>query len=272
MPRRAGRSPRVLLGIDEMITLIRTIRMMCAELAQHLTVAETDWQTQDREPAHGEEGDAGALEPDGLSELWTRPAGDPQERAAQIAAYRWLLGVHLFNLATLYCRDGLMRARIAFERSDEGEGAQALRIASGFLRGTTASMWYSGNFSADTYQRHIRPFIVRPGTSEGLSGSEMLDYKHLKAEKERLRATLVTRYGRTLESWPPPVAAAVREFRATYIEDMEHHIRLASARIGGDISLAQKMWQAELPLDLTLKNAVDVLRDMAALRRQEFPF
>lgn len=266
--------PRVILGIDELTTTIRTITMMFEGLAQHLPSDDGDRPGVSGVPSQQLANDATAPPPDGLSTLWNEDesAADADARTARLASHRWLLGVHLFNLVTLYCRDSLRRSRIAFERSEERAGTDALTTASGFLRGTTAAMWYCGNFSADTYQRHIRPFIVRPGTSDGLSGSEMHDYKHLKAEKALLGATLVARHGRRPDSWPPAVLAAAQQFRATYVEDMEHHMRLAAARIGGDISLAQKSWQAELSPDVSLKNAVDVLRDMAALRRQEFPF
>ena len=264
--------PHVLLGIDGITAILRTIEMMSTRLTRHLVIAEDDARRLDRARTDALEADAQALEPHGVARLWTGPADDPRERTARIASYRWLLGVHLFNLATLYCRDALERTRLAVEQADEAAATQALGEASAFLRGTTAAMWYSGNFSAATYQQQIRPAIVRPGTCEGLSGSEMIDYKQMKAEKDRLGAALVASQGRDPDAWPRAIAAAVEEFRAVYIEDMEHHMRLASARIGGDTSLAQKVWKDDLPGDVTLKTATGVLRDMATLRRREFPF
>ena len=37
-----------------------------------------------------------------------------------------------------------------------------------------------------------------------------------------------------------------------------------------DASLAQKVWQSQMPPNLRLKNAMDLLRDMSSMRAKEW--
>jgi len=260
--------PFALLGIDEILVIIKTIKLMFESLLQnfypnadgmHPAPNENDASIQAKEHPHR------------WASFWEHDQNDAEKWTHKVAFYRWMIGHHFFNLCSIFCRENLILAGVAFEKNEETTGGQFLQMAKEYLRATTAAMWYAGNFPAQTYRGEIRQSMVQAGAPGGFSGNQNLDYTFLKEAKDQLRKTILSKYGNNSCNWPIPVYNAVSEFREIYLHDMEQHILIAAAKVGTDTSLTQKVWQQGLPIEeVRLKNAVDVLRAMARLRQQEF--
>jgi hypothetical protein len=200
------------------------------------------------------------------SALWSHPS-DQTEWDHRVGLYRWKVGHHFFVICAIFCQKLLAQASDAFEANDETRGIHALHDACLFLRGTTAAMWYANNFPLEIYKCHVRQTMVN---EEALTGEEMIDYNCVKDAIDCLERTLFKKYGKSPDNWPEAVYNAYHEFGQTYVEDMEHHAIIAISKVGADTSLAQKVWQADLPRRFRKKTAADVLRDMMDLRRKRF--
>ena len=161
-------------------------------------------------------------------------------------------------------------AHAAIVEGDEETGEAQLALADSFLRGTTAAMWYAGDFPANLYRDSVRPSMVMPGKTSGFSGDQNADYNRMKDAKERLKEFLRQTYGPNLAGLSPRLRRAFMNFQEADIEDSEHHLMIAAHKVGTDQSLAQKEWQAELPGHIHRQKAVDVLREMAESKRREF--
>lgn len=193
-----------------------------------------------------------------------------KEWTEQVAHYRWKVGHHLFNLCTIFCRYSLQQARKAIVEGRPAQGTQQLCRAEQFLRGTTAAMWYAGDFPPRIYQQIIRPSMVMPGSPAGFSGDQNADYNRMKDEKATFKTFISTYYDPALTTAPADLLNALRDFHEADVQDVEHHLLIAANKVGSDHSLAQKEWMAELPDSVHVQRAIDVLRKMAEMRRQEF--
>jgi hypothetical protein len=259
--------PFVVLGVDEIIAIVQVIKLMFKSLAQNF------YPDNDGAYTTSEKYEASIPQkshPNLWAEMWKHCKDNPNYLTHRIAFYRWMVGHHFFDLCAIFCYEYLMRASIAFERREENKGAQFLNMATGFLRGTTAAMWYAGNFPARIYQKAVRRSMVQAGAPGGFSGNQNSDYNRLKSAKDTLKQTIFEHYGVNPSDWPALVYNAVKGFHEIYMEDMEQHILIAASKVGTDTSLAQNVWQKGLPVKTHIKNAVDVLRHMAKLRQQEF--
>lgn len=188
----------------------------------------------------------------------------------QVAFYRWQVGHHFFDLCAIFCTDALHSAECAIREEAIQTGVHSLEQAETFLRGTTAAMWYAGDFSAQIYQQIIRPSMVMPGTPAGFSGDQNADYNRMKKGKQQLKKLLRECYGNDLVAMHPLLHRSLLRFHEADIENDEQHLLIAAHKVGVDQSLAQKEWQAELP-DLAYKQtALDALRETAERRRREF--
>lgn len=202
--------------------------------------------------------------------FWQQAETQTPAWAEQVAFYRWQVGHHFFDLCAIFCTAALQAAECALREEDAQAGIDALQQAETFLRGTTAAMWYAGDFSAQIYQQIIRPAMVLPGAPAGFSGDQNADYHRLKQAKQQLKKVLRGRYGADLAAMPARLHQAWLRFHEADIENDEQHLLIAAHKVGVDQSLAQKEWQAELP-DLAHKQtALDALREMAERRRREF--
>ena len=203
-------------------------------------------------------------------QMWQ--AVDSTDRAwhEQVAFYRWKVGHHFFNWCAIFCQDALMQATTALTTGDPDAAAVHLGQAEGFLRGTTAAMWYAGDFPALLYQTIIRPSMVMPGAPAGFSGDQNADYNRMKSAKQALKSAVRTHYGAELAALPGALRQALLHFHEADIEDNEHHLIIAAQKVGADQSLAQKEWQAELPAHVHRQSDVDILRQMAEMKRREF--
>lgn len=201
---------------------------------------------------------------------WQQAAAQTPAWTEQVAFYRWLVGHHFFDLCAIFCATALQVAECAIRDEAMATAVHCLQQAETFLRGTTAAMWYAGDFSPQIYQQLIRPSMILPGTPAGFSGDQNADYHRLKQAKQQLKKLLRGCYGNDLAAMPARLRQAWLRFHAADIENDEHHLLIAAHKVGVDQSLAQKEWQAELP-DLAYKQtALDALREMAERRRREF--
>lgn len=253
--------PYAPMNLDEVIALVQAARLMFWLVVEALHV-----------PAAGSSAPAASNVDNPLKAAWTSPPTTPEDRTAQVASYRWLVGHHFFFLCTLYCTHYVTQTCTHLEQGNEESAAVALQIATQFLRSTTSAMWYAVSLPAAAYRNYIRPEIVRLDTGEGLSGTEMNDYKHLHHAKDRLKTLILERYGDVPRQWPQPIYVSCKAFYDIYIQDMEHHTLLAAGKVAQDTSLGQKNWIHELPPEAYVKTGVEVLREMGALRQEEFPF
>jgi hypothetical protein len=191
----------------------------------------------------------------------------------QKALYRWKIGHHLFNLCAIFGRNALAQAcrTLAAELQPDWESAVAgMQSGRIFWRGTTAAMWYAGNFPAAIYQNIVRPSMVSTRMPDGFSGDQNLDYARLKEAKDDFK-TVLQADPMLLANANAAFRQALSEFNEVYVLDNEAHTLLAAGRVGNDTSLVHKEWQAGLVLSRRI-TAVDVLRQMSELRRQEFDF
>jgi hypothetical protein len=203
------------------------------------------------------------------SQCWQSKGSDGAEWSQAVAFYRWKVGHHFFDLCTIFCGDALRDAQAALAGGDENAAVTTLALADSFLRGTTAAMWYAGDFPANLYRDAVRPSMVMPGKTSGFSGDQNADYNRMKDAKDRLKKFLRQGYGPDLAGLSPRLLRAFMQFHEADIEDSEHHLIIAAHKVGTDQSLAQKEWQAELPGHIHRQKAVDVLREMAESKRRE---
>lgn len=233
---------RTVLAADELVAVLSTLGDLTARFpvaAANLAAPRTEDEVRADEPA----------------------AASVEDRAL----YRWVIGHHLFNLASVFCIEAVNRARRSALDGDAAGTAAALVQAAGRLRATTAAMWFAGAFPASAYLGHVRPAMAAASGSEGgFSGTQNLDYHRLRRAIDGLRESLPT----MPVAGAPNVRAAHAVFTETEIEDVEHHVLIAAAKVGGiEPSLLTSASLALLPVDLERAPAVEVLRDMAALRR-----
>ena len=257
--------PYTLVDRTQIVMLVANLGRMLAILAQRLALAPGNAASQPA-PAQG----AAAAQRTAFRQCWQQNEADSGQWSQTVAFYRWKVGHHFFDLCTIFCGDALRRAYTAIAQGDESAALEQLALADSLLRGTTAAMWYAGDFPANLYRESVRPSMVMPGKSSGFSGDQNADYNRMKAAKDRLKEFLCQNYGPTLAAMPARLRSAFMNFHEADIEDSEHHLIIAAHKVGTDQSLAQKEWQAELPGHIHRQKAVDVLREMAESKRREF--
>lgn len=253
--------PYTLLDRTQIVMLVASMGRMLTTLAHYLPTAADSPM-----PAHS----TGAEMRRAFDPCWEQNETDDAQGSQSVAFYRWKVGHHFFNLCTIFCADALRGAHAAIAAGDEETGEAQLALADSFLRGTTAAMWYAGDFPANLYRDCVRPSMVMPGKASGFSGDQNADYNRMKDAKDRLKEFLCQTYGPNLAALPPRLLRAFMQFHEADIEDSEHHLIIAAHKVGTDQSLAQKEWQAELPGHIHRQKAVDVLREMAESKRREF--
>jgi hypothetical protein len=186
---------------------------------------------------------------------------DPSPNGATSAERRWILGHHLFNLLAMLCVAELTAAT-------ESLAADRVRGAALYLRGTTAAMWYAGNFPPRVYMEQVRPAMVaHSGTSAGFSGTQNLEYTRLRNAMDAFKEMLPARLG-DARAWPADLYAAVSDLYEVEVEDVEHHVLIAATKVGRMPSLLQEEVQERLPPGIAVGTAVDMLRDLAEQRRR----
>ena len=259
--------PYSLLDRTQIVMLIANIGRMLATVAQALAPDSVSDSPTTPPPATVHRGAEAVRR--AYSQCWQPETIGGEAWSQTVAFYRWKVGHHFFNLCTIFCGDALRDAQAALAGGDENAAVTTLALADSFLRGTTAAMWYAGDFPANLYRDAVRPSMVMPGKTSGFSGDQNADYNRMKDAKDRLKKFLRQGYGPDLAGLSPRLLRAFMQFHEADIEDSEHHLIIAAHKVGTDQSLAQKEWQAELPGHIHRQKAVDVLREMAESKRRE---
>jgi hypothetical protein len=239
--------PHTLLNWDEMVALLKGMAVYFA--------------------AFGPAGDVAARAGSERTAEWPLPWQSEVETAGRtvaIAYFRLLVGHHWWQQLTILAREYFERSAAAFAAGEDDEAAHWLQQATWLFRSTTACMWFASIFPQHTYQAELRPTMVETDSVD--AQQQHLSYNLLKEGIRQLK--------RSLEERTTPLSGlafkAVKEFYEVYLQDMEQHILIASSKVGMDASLAQKVWQRDLPPNLRTKNAMDLLRDMAGMRQKEW--
>jgi hypothetical protein len=129
-------------------------------------------------------------------------------------------------------------------------------------------MWYASIFPLQTYQTELRPTMVETDSID--AQQQHLTYNLLKHGIKRFKTVMETRVTNNQPLHSEQTYTILKQFHEYYVQDMEQHILVASSKVGLDASLAQKIWQSKLPANVRAKNAMDLLRDMAGLRRKDW--
>jgi hypothetical protein len=201
---------------------------------------------------------------------WPPPwRADPKiGRDASIAWWRLLVGHQYWNLLLFFARDAAEQTARAFAEGDDDRGATLLRQTAVLFRATTACMWFSSAFPIALYHDVLRPTMEEGEAID--AQAQHISYALLKRAIVAMKSALETRHGKDRSRWPDLVFKAAREFVEVYLQDMEQHIRVAASKVGMDASLAQKVWQRDLPPTMRTKNAMELLRDMASMRARDW--
>ena len=185
----------------------------------------------------------------------------------EYADYRWILGHHLFNLYTIFCRNALQVGVAAIDRGDPERASTAINDAAVFLRGTTAAMWFAGNFPATMYLRHTRPSMAKcSGKASGFSGTHNLDYLRLRQAADSLTTAILRQAAPA--AWPMMLRQAILRWFETEAEDVEHHVLIAASKVGIIPSLLQESVATYLPSGMMIPPAVEMLRELLTTRRK----
>lgn len=261
--------PFTVLAIDEIAAILKSVKVIVEFFLSHYYA-----EMPDEDPSHSRVEYFTTSNDDQLpwSELWVDPSEGSDSWTRKIASYRWIVGHHLFDEFTIFCREFLVNATDALEKDEEILSAKFIQKAQQSLRGTTAAMWYACNFPGKIYEGPIRQSMISTETPDGFSGTQNADYNRMKHAKDELKMAIRHRYGLKPEQWPKAIYQALKDFHEVDIEDNEHHILIAVRNAGTDTSLAQKVWQQGLPDGVHRKSAAEVLRDMAEVKRKEFKF
>lgn len=247
--------PYTLLNWDEVISLLAAITEMFA------------WALPEgMDPTPSSESESLPLAAE-TKPLWQSEA-ENVGRTVAIAYYRLLIGHHIWQHINIVGRECFEHSAEAFEKGDDEEGTRWLFKATRLFRGTTASMWYASIFPLQTYQTELRPTMVETDSID--AQQQHLTYNLLKHGIKRFKTVMETRVANNQPLHSEQTYTILKQFHEYYVQDMEQHILVASSKVGLDASLAQKIWQSKLPANVRAKNAMDLLRDMAGLRRKDW--
>lgn len=242
--------PYILLNLDETLALLNAITIQFA------------WSLPDGEFSTPALPARPTPTPPWQSEV------DAHGRTVAIAYFRLLVGHHIWQHFSVMARELFDESAQAFAAQRDTEATEKLWKATHLFRGTTATMWYASIFPRKIYQNELRPTMVETDAID--AQVQHLTYNLLKLSIKKLKATLEARIqsGQPLQS--QRAFEILQEFYELYVQDMEQHVFVAHSRVWLDSSLAQKVWQAKLPPQSRTKNAMDLLRDMAVLRRKDW--
>ncbi|MGI5380786.1 hypothetical protein ACQEV2_42820 [Streptomyces sp. CA-251387] len=211
-----------------------------------------------------------------VEQIWRQAwswSSETESFARTVAEYRWITGHHFLNLCFLFCRSALRRATEEMGRQKVERAAKAVDQATVFLRGTTAAMRYAGNFPAHIYNTFTRPSMDKVGRAHpfGFSGTQNWDYAAFRSTMQALTAEVEENRGPLREPDYAQLLKALQVFRETYLADMEQHVLIAASKVSTDASLMQKAARRGMPSSCSMKekSGTEILRDLAALRREE---
>lgn len=242
--------PYILLNLDETLALLNAITIQFAWfLPQELPATP-------QQPTNLEQTPPWQSEVDNLG------------RTISISYFRLLVGHHIWQHFNVMARELFEESAAAFAAGQDEDATEKLWKAARIFRGTTATMWYASIFPRKIYQDELRPTMVETDSID--AQVQHLTYNMLKHGIKKLKMAIESRMeaGKLLQS--QRAYETLHEFYELYVQDMEQHILVATSRVWLDSSLAQKVWQSKLPPKTRPKNAMDLLRDMAGLRRKDW--
>lgn len=242
--------PYILLNLDETLSLLNAITI---QFAWFLPEAELPPPTLATRPAPT---------PPWQSEV------DNHGRTVAISYFRLLVGHHIWQHFNVIARELFDASAEAFAAHRDAEATEELWKAARVFRGTTATMWYASIFPRKIYQDELRPTMVETDSID--AQVQHLTYNLLKLGIKKLKTALEARIQGKQALQSQRAYEMLQEFYELYVQDMEQHVLVATSRVWLDSSLAQKVWQATLPPKTRAKNAMDLLRDMAGLRRRDW--
>ncbi|MFN8413697.1 MAG: hypothetical protein U0Z26_15045 [Anaerolineales bacterium] len=248
--------PHTLLNWDEEISLLAALTEMFSWILPEGMEVESNSQSGKK-----------PLVAEAKLPLWQSEA-ENVGRTISIAYYRLLIGHHIWQHFNIFARECFEHSADEFAKGNDQQGTQWLWKATRLFRGTTASMWYASIFPLQTYQAELRPTMVE---TESIDAQQQhLTYNLLKQAIKQFKITLEERVATNQPLQSEQAYTVLKQFHEYYVQDMEQHILVAASKVGLDASLAQKIWQSKLPANTRAKNAMDLLRDMAGLRRKDW--
>lgn len=248
--------PHTLLNWDEEIALLASLTEMFSWILPEGMEAESSLQSG-KPPISSETS----------LPLWQSEAKNVG-RTISIAYYRLLIGHHIWQHINIFARECFEHSADEFAQGNDEEGTRWLWKATRLFRGTTASMWYASIFPLQTYQAELRPTMVETDSID--AQQQHLTYNLLKQGIKQFKLTMEERAASNKPLHSEQTYTVLKQFHEYYVQDMEQHILVASSKVGLDASLAQKVWQSKLPANTRTKNAMDLLRDMAGIRRKDW--
>lgn len=248
--------PHTLLNWDEEISLLAALTEMFSWILPEGMEVESNSQSGKK-----------PLVAEVKLPLWQSEA-ENVGRTISIAYYRLLIGHHIWQHFNIFARECFEHSADEFAKGNDQQGTQWLWKATRLFRGTTASMWYASIFPLQTYQAELRPTMVETDSID--AQQQHLTYNLLKQAIKQFKATLEERVATNQPLQSEQAYTVLKQFHEYYVQDMEQHILVAASKVGLDASLAQKIWQSKLPANTRAKNAMDLLRDMAGLRRKDW--
>lgn len=248
--------PHTLLNWDEEISLLAALTEMFSWILPEGMEAESNLQSGEL-PVSSET----------RLPLWQSEAGNVG-RTVSIAYYRLLIGHHIWQHINIFARECFEHSADEFAKGNDEEGTRWLWKATRLFRGTTASMWYASIFPLQTYQAELRPTMVETDSID--AQQQHLTYNLLKQGIKQFKLTMEERVATNQPLQSEQAYTVLKQFHEYYVQDMEQHILVAASKVGLDASLAQKIWQSKLPANTRTKNAMDLLRDMAGIRRKDW--
>jgi hypothetical protein len=248
--------PHTLLNWDEEISLLAAVAEMFAWILPEGMEAESSLQSGELH-----------VSSEIRLPLWQSEA-ENVGRTVSISYYRLLIGHHIWQHINIFARECFEHSADEFAKGNDEEGTRWLWKATRLFRGTTSSMWYASIFPLQTYQAELRPTMVETDSID--AQQQHLTYNLLKQGIKQFKLTMEERVAANQPLQSEQTYTMLKQFHEYYVQDMEQHILVAASKVGLDSSLAQKIWQSKLPANTRVKNAMDLLRDMAIIRRKDW--
>ncbi|SEH01846.1 hypothetical protein SAMN05444920_12297 [Nonomuraea solani] len=191
----------------------------------------------------------------------SRKPGDGPYFPVPTELTRWIVVHHLYFLLNLRAAAAVTRAVGAVRNGDRAATLAELREATVHVRGFTAAMVHSGDMSAACYEATVRPTMRPPAVDTELTGRTQPEHRAYR----RAMAALVEEFAEpydTLAARDPELALARDALLEADLIDIERHVLVAAALVGGDRSIVQG--------EATEGNAVSMLRTMRHARADRY--
>ncbi|WP_405591301.1 hypothetical protein [Streptomyces sp. NBC_01190] len=174
---------------------------------------------------------------------------------------RWVITHHFYFVLNLAAADAVSEAVTALTDGDRDTALDALREATGCVRGFTAAMIHSGDMSAPCYDAKVRPTMQPPAVPVALTGRTQPEHRAFRKAMRRLVAVSPESFGK-LAAADPELAVARGALLEADLQDIERHIIVTAALVGDDSSIVQG--------DDSAESAIATLRTMRHGRAETY--